>query len=570
MIRSLLGRRLITVALAAAPVLSAHADIQLIATANLPATYEDLNNQTAAPLENSVAGNRVGGLGSSIAYAGGDNFLMLPDRGPNAVEFASSIDNTVSYINRFHTFNLRLLPKTPSDALAENNGSNPKPSPDNLAAPFDVAGLPFILTQTIRSTTLLWSPTPLVYGKGGVFKDDSGNSIGSGAPALNAVNHRNYFTGRSDNFDPTKLSNNPNNARLDPESIKVSNDGRSVFISDEYGPYVYQFDRGSGARIRSFKLPDSFAVANLGTTTASEAGANGDGTTGSGNTVTVQNTQGRVANKGAEGLAITPDGRTLAVALQSSLIQDGGTGTLGRFTRIVIIDIPSGRVTGQYAYPLCDTKVFTVGQTQGCGATISTKPKFAAISEILAVNNHQFLVDERDGKGFEGGGSALYKVLNLVDITAPGVQDVSSNTSFLKQDPSSVALQKTPFLDLVQVTKGLLDPSIDIPAKLEGITFGQDVKVNGQLKHTLYLSSDNDFLASFETDPDNATKPNTVLDNPSKIFVFAFDPTDLPTYIPQPLWTENFPDPYSPEDFPTFLYGPPAFFGGPGPWEFGH
>jgi hypothetical protein len=556
--RSLPGYRLIAMALAAFAALSAHADIQLIATANLPAIYEDLNNQTAAPLENGVPGNRLGGLGSSIAYAGGDTFLMLPDRGPNAVEFATSIDNTVSYINRFHTFNLRLLPKTPVDALAENNGSNPNPSPDKLPAPFDVTGLPYILTPTIRSTTLLWSPTPLIYGKAGTFTDDKGAPIGSGAPALNASNHVHYFTGRSDGFgnDPTSrtlLSNDPNFARLDPESIKVSNDGRFVFISDEYGPYVYEFDRFTGARVRSFKLPDSFAVPNLGTTTNAEAGSNGDGTSGSGSSLTVQNTQGRVANKGAEGLAITPDGKTLAVALQSALIQDGGTGNLGHFSRIVILDIASGRVLAQYAYPLCDTKTYTPGQT--CGATVSSKPKFATISELLAVNNHQFLVDERDGKGFEGGGSAVYKVLNLIDITAPGVQDVSGYASFLKQDPTSVALRKTPFLDVVQVTHGLLDPSIDLPAKLEGITFGQDVKLDGQPKHTLYLSSDNDFLASFETDSDNATKPNTVLDNPNKLFVFAFDAADLPGYVPQPLHPDGYRDQYPPEESPTFWFG---------------
>jgi len=42
-----------------------------------------------------------------------------------------------------------------------------------------------------------------------------------------------YFTGRADNFDQETASTNPYNARLDPESIRVSRDGRSVFISDE-------------------------------------------------------------------------------------------------------------------------------------------------------------------------------------------------------------------------------------------------------------------------------------------------------------------------------------------------
>jgi hypothetical protein len=577
MIRPSVNHSFVAAALVATSAMNAYAGPDLIASASIPATYEDLSNPTAAPLENGVPGNRIGGIGSSIAYAGGDTFLMLPDRGPNAVEYASSIDSTVSYINRFQTFNLRLLPATASDIGVQDSNSTPSPVA-GLTPPFDVAGLPFVLTPTLRSTTLLWSPTPLSYGKAGAFTDDKGNTIGTGAPALNAANHRFYFTGRSDGFalDPSRpavypnLSNNPGNARLDPESIKIANNGLSVFISDEYGPYVYQFDRATGARIRSFRLPDSFAVAHVGTTTTVEAGSNGDGTSGSGSSLTVQNSQGRVANKGAEGLAITPDGKTLVVALQSALIQDGGTGNLGHFTRIVTLDIASGNVKAQYAYPLCDTKTFTSGSV--CGAQVSSKPKFTTISELLAVNDHQFLVDERDGKGFEGGGTASYKVLSLVDIQAPGVADVSNNASFVTNDPSAVALHKVPFLDIVAVTKAHgLDPSVDLPAKLEGITFGQDVKLNGSTKHTLYLSSDNDFLASFALDDDAQAD---VHDNPNRIFVFDFDQGDLDslgttstaqsqgwTYVAQPLPTEQLQvlDEFPPEQFPSVLFGLPSF-----------
>jgi hypothetical protein len=555
MTRKFVNRSLIAAALAATPVLSAYANPDLIAIGSIPATYEDLSNQTASPLENAVPGNRLGGFGSSIAYAGGDTFLMLPDRGPNAVEYASSIDSTVSYINRFHTFNLRLLPVTPSDAGVQDSNTTPNAVP-GLTPPFDVSGLPFILTPMLRSTTLFWSPTPLAYGKADAFADDNGNPIGSGAPALNG-NHRYYFTGRSDGFayDRSRpavfpnLSNNPGNARLDPESIKVSNDGRFVFVSDEYGPYIYEFDRATGERVRSFRLPDSFAVIP-NTTTNTETGSTGTDTQNSNSS----RLEGRVANKGAEGLAVTPDGRMLAVALQSALLQDGGTGAQGAFTRIVTIDIASGAVKAQYAYPL-----------------FATKPgKYTTISELLALNDHQFLVDERDGKGFEGGGSASYKMLNLVDIDAPGVADVSSNASFLKNSPAAVALRKVPFLDIVAVIKSHnLDPAVDLPAKLEGITFGQDVSVNGVTKHTLYVSTDNDFLASFVLDDDQQAD---VHDNPTRIFVFAFDQGDLnsldPTntqqgqgwkYVPQPLVTEQFPDYDSPEQFPSFLFGLPTF-----------
>jgi len=54
-------------------------------------------------LENQAPANLLGGLGSAITYESGKKFLLLPDRGPNAVTFYPAIDNTVSYVNRFHT-----------------------------------------------------------------------------------------------------------------------------------------------------------------------------------------------------------------------------------------------------------------------------------------------------------------------------------------------------------------------------------------------------------------------------------------------------------------------------------
>ena len=183
---------------------------------SISGTYEDLSSQTRAQLENGVPGNRLGGLGAGLAYAGGTTFIALPDRGPNAKPYDAFVDDTVSYIDRFQTFTLSLAP---SDA-----GSP----------------LPFVLTPTLRATTLLSSTSPLVYGSGvGLgFRIDGSTPLGSGRPALNGVNHTHYFTGRSDNFEPALPSTAPADARLDPEGIRVANDGRSVFVSDEYGPSV--------------------------------------------------------------------------------------------------------------------------------------------------------------------------------------------------------------------------------------------------------------------------------------------------------------------------------------------
>lgn len=439
----------------------------LVAIGSIPGNYADFAGQTAGRLENGIAGNRLGGLGSGLTHLGGDWFLGLPDRGPNATPYNPCMDDTASYINRFHTLHLSLSPSDPG------------------------ASLPFTLTPMVVATTLLSSRTPLAYGSGC-------GAAGNGAPALNRVDHTYYFTGRSDGFVAGASSGTASDARLDPESIRVSNDLRSVYVSDEYGPYVYEFDRLTGERTHVFSLPAKFFVGTTSAVGSDEI---------SGNAV------GRVANKGMEGLAITPDGRTLVGAMQSPLLQDGGD-VKGGITRIVTIDIRTGR-THEYAYQL-DT------------ATKTT------ISDILAVNDHEFLVDERDSKGRADavGSVAGFKRLYLIDLRF--AHEVSAIQGATNLRPMTVA--KTLFLDIVAALTSdpaNLDPA-KIPAKLEGITFGPDIEAVDAAsrqtvkKHTLFIGNDNDFLATLAPPIGNG-------DNPNQFFVFAFTDADLPDYVPQRL-----------------------------------
>ncbi len=439
----------------AGPILLANGTL----TSSSAGYYTDLSG-LQGNLENGVAKTLLGGLGSGLAWAWGNTFIAVPDRGPNAVSYDSLIDDTVTYIPRFHTVTMDL-------ELNQHSGTAVAPT------------LPFTLTPTLDKTTLLYSSDPLTYGSG------DGLGVGPGAPTENGPNTF-YLSGRSDNFDPNTTSADTNDARFDLESVRVSSNGRSVYLSDEYGPYVYEFDRASGRRLRSFALPAHLFVAKKYPV---------------GNDEINNNTSGRTANKGMEGLAITPDGRTLVGMMQAALIQDAAQGGKAKkLLRFVTIDIASGVTTHEFAYLL----------TTGSG-----------VSDIVALNSHEFLVDERDGSGLGNGDSAVVKQAFKIDIN--GATDVTNLDGLTA---SQYAVPKTLFLDLVAVLNANGITSDKIPAKLEGYALAGDVQYNGKTYHTLWVANDNDFLQDYN---------NQMNSNPNQFFVFGFTDDDLggSIYVPQ-------------------------------------
>jgi hypothetical protein len=429
--------------------LSAQASPVLLARGELSGSTggpnADLSGLTGK-LENGAPANLLGGLGSGIAWAGGSIFLAMPDRGPNAVKYNAKVDDTSSYIDRFHTLTLALVPAKD-------------------------AALPFALTPVLTKTTLLFSAEPLAYGSG------EGLGVPPGAPAQN-TGARHYFTGRSDNYTGSS-SADPKSARFDPEGVRVSSDGKFVFVSDEYGPYLRQFDRATGRLLKTFALPADLAVARQSP---------------HGKTEISDNASGRTANKGLEGLAITPDGRTLVAMMQAAVLQDASDPTSAKLLRIVAVDIAGGGAR-EYGYLL----------TTGKG-----------VSELVAVNNHEFLVDERDSKGLGDDGVAKAKHLFRIDIA--GAKDITGLKGAAAA-ASPVKKSAAPVLDLVALLGAHGVAPDKVPAKIEGLAFGPDVTWQGKTLHALYITNDNDFV------PDES--------GPNQVFVVGFDDADLPGFEPQ-------------------------------------
>jgi hypothetical protein len=266
------------------------------------------------------------------------------------------------------------------------------------------------------------------------------------------------------------------NLRLDAEGARLSRTG-TLFVADEYGPVVYEFD-AKGKRVRALPVPEKFRAPKPGKTPADELPP-------------FANT-GRQPNRGMEGLAISPDGAKLYGAMQGPLIQDGGLGAenarVGLNCRILELDTKTG-ATREFAYQLSDPA--------------------NGISEILAVSATEFLVLERDGLG---GRDAKFKKLFRIDLS--GATDVSTIAALPggKLPKDIVPAKKEPFLDLLDPKFGIAGK--ECPEKFEGLAFGPD-RPDG--KRMLLVTADNDFVA----------------EQPFRVYAFAVDRADLPGFAPQ-------------------------------------
>src|SRR5262249_11765232 len=108
----------------------------------------------------------------------------------------------------------------------------------------------------------------------------------------------------------------PNYVRLDPEGVRATPDGNFI-VSDEYGPFLFKFDRNRHL-LQRLPVPDYYKIDNPSGDVDTLADA------ASVELYFTNNTSGRQANRGMEGVALTPDGKWLVGIMQNALIQDGG------------------------------------------------------------------------------------------------------------------------------------------------------------------------------------------------------------------------------------------------------
>lgn len=275
------------------------------------------------------------------SYSG--TLYTQPDRGYN-------VNATSNYVPRFNQIGFTFTP-APSGAATQNQ-----------------------LAMNIVSTTL--------------FKESNGTPMTSLDPTPSGFGSRPELTSQ-----PVPQASN-GRLSLDAEGIVRRPDG-TLYVSDEYGPYVYRF-ASDGTLLSILQSPESLLPQRGGSTSFS---SNNPGV-GEPAPSPANPASGRQNNQGLEGLTITPDGTQLVALLQSSARQDlnpSSTAATRGNTRMLVYDIASDPANPALVAEHVVQLPTYAPSTNDSGGTGS--PVVAAQSELIAINDTQFLLLARDGRG---------------------------------------------------------------------------------------------------------------------------------------------------------------------------
>lgn len=184
---------------------------------------------------------------------------------------------------------------------------------------------------------------------------------------------------------------------IDAEGLAVMKDG-TFWVSDEYGPHIVHYDATGKeiGRINAF--------------------SSGEGAS----TVTINNKvitlpgefKNRRANRGMEGLTVTPDQQYLVGIMQSALYNPNKDTKKSNLTRLVRINLATGQIE-QFIYQ----------QTEA-----------DSNSGIVAVDKDTFYVIERDGDFPKDNANAVKKVFKIDLRNGTNIESITNNGSITQDD----------------------------------------------------------------------------------------------------------------------------------------
>ncbi|HKU96082.1 MAG TPA: autotransporter domain-containing protein [Vineibacter sp.] len=281
---------------------------------------------------------------------------------------------------------------------------------------------------------------------------------------------------------------------IDAEGLAFRADG-SFYISDEYGANVYYFSR-DGRLQGVIKPPRDIQP---------------EGPVGTPNFNSINPPAvGRRNNQGMEALSLTPDGRRLVVMLQSATVQSTGSSNQQdrRNTEVMVYDVTGGATPsapiGHFAVTL---PTFTLN---GRGGAVN---RTAAQSDLLALNDTQFLVLARDGNGLGPGtdNPVMFKSVLLVDISGAtnlvGTRFANTSSSPIAVNGNLVpgitpaaTVEVVNMLHVGQLTRFGFNTNTASPNRLtlsekwEALALAPTLEEGKPHDYFLFVGNDNDFL----------------------------------------------------------------------------
>ncbi|KAK9459812.1 esterase-like activity of phytase-domain-containing protein [Lipomyces oligophaga] len=308
-------------------------------------------------------------LSASGSYIYTATVYNLPDRGWNT-------NGTTNFAPRIYAYNITFEP-LPNGSVAPN------------------------LNWTLVDTILLTDP----FGNTLTGFDSDTTLSFEGFPVLPAA------TFESNGWSDTAGGQNSSvRVCLDAETLNVIDGSikNGFWITDEYGPYLYKFNR-YGMLVSAIRPPEAFIPYRNGEVSFSadsprlNSGEDDD-------VDPADPDSGRANNQGFEGASLSPSGNYIFSLLQSATIQDGGSKkTTNRYTRLLKHAVGSHTLAGEWVVPL----------PQYTDPDQKKNPRTAAQSEIYALSEEQFLIIARDSNHGHGqsDSTSIYRNIDVFDIT---------------------------------------------------------------------------------------------------------------------------------------------------------
>lgn len=421
----------------------------LVGVGRLAANLRDEHGETFGSVSGLWA-NSASWTRSGNTYTG--SFLAAPDRGYN-------IAGTIDYAPRLNTLQMVFTPAAVgASGLAQNQ-----------------------IALSLTDATRLYETLP-----GGGQKFFSGLDPVPGGLATGGARAATATLPQLPQAHNGKLA-------LDAEGVVVLADG-SRLISDEYGPSVYRF-AADGQFLGALAVAPSVRPVRNGVNDYSS----NNPTVGQPAPSPANPSAGRANNQGFEGLSLSPDGRTLFVALQSAARQDLSSAANRNNTRLFTYDVSAPdniQLSGEYVVKLPTFK-------SGASTLV------AAQSEVLALSSTQLLMLPRDSNGFQvGTGTSLLRQVEVIDI--------SQATNILGQtfeqqvapggvlNPAIVPAEKVVLLDMLDksqlhrfgLTNGVEAGFDNLSEKWEGLSLLSVLDPTRPDDYFLFIANDNDFATT--------------------------------------------------------------------------